>query len=115
MEPKAHFCVHKTERERENIYIYIYELNKRTYSCNLGSGNDQFCCMNSNLCTLMPTGLSALQYVNLNSARNLYIIGFSIFFSLVSHLPIMNNNLQTEYQFKAALFCIKLCHLYYLS
>ncbi|PNF20132.1 hypothetical protein B7P43_G04367 [Cryptotermes secundus] len=28
-------------------------------------------------------GLSALQYVDLNSARNLYIIGFSIFFSLV--------------------------------
>ncbi|XP_077285299.1 solute carrier family 23 member 2 isoform X2 [Arctopsyche grandis] len=28
-------------------------------------------------------GLSALQYVNLNSARNLYIIGFSIFFPLV--------------------------------
>ncbi|XP_021193846.3 solute carrier family 23 member 2 isoform X2 [Helicoverpa armigera] len=28
-------------------------------------------------------GLSALQYVNLNSSRNLYIIGFSIFFPLV--------------------------------
>ncbi|XP_025422632.1 solute carrier family 23 member 2 [Sipha flava] len=28
-------------------------------------------------------GLSALQYVQLNSSRNLYIIGFSIFFSLV--------------------------------
>lgn len=28
-------------------------------------------------------GLSALQYVDLNSARNLYIIGFSMFFSLV--------------------------------
>ncbi|XP_044732390.1 solute carrier family 23 member 1 [Chrysoperla carnea] len=28
-------------------------------------------------------GLSALQYVNLNSARNLYILGFSMFFPLV--------------------------------
>ncbi|KAI5652159.1 permease family domain-containing protein [Phthorimaea operculella] len=28
-------------------------------------------------------GLSALQYVDLNSARNLYIIGFSLFFPLV--------------------------------
>ncbi|XP_075973954.1 solute carrier family 23 member 2 [Anticarsia gemmatalis] len=28
-------------------------------------------------------GLSALQYVNLNSSRNLYIIGFSLFFPLV--------------------------------
>ncbi|KAJ9597192.1 hypothetical protein L9F63_026919, partial [Diploptera punctata] len=28
-------------------------------------------------------GLSALQYVDLNSSRNLYIVGFSIFFSLV--------------------------------
>ncbi|GLH07445.1 hypothetical protein R5R35_014254 [Gryllus longicercus] len=28
-------------------------------------------------------GLSALQYVDLNSSRNLYIIGFSMFFSLV--------------------------------
>lgn len=28
-------------------------------------------------------GLSALQYINLNSARNLYILGFSIFFPLV--------------------------------
>ncbi|XP_024940819.1 solute carrier family 23 member 2 isoform X2 [Cephus cinctus] len=28
-------------------------------------------------------GLSALQYVNLNSARNLYILGFSLFFPLV--------------------------------
>lgn len=28
-------------------------------------------------------GLSALQYVNLNNARNLYIIGFSLFFPLV--------------------------------
>ncbi|CAH0381091.1 unnamed protein product [Bemisia tabaci] len=28
-------------------------------------------------------GLSALQYVNLNASRNLYIIGFSMFFSLV--------------------------------
>ncbi|XP_046481884.1 solute carrier family 23 member 2 isoform X2 [Neodiprion pinetum] len=28
-------------------------------------------------------GLSALQYINLNSARNLYILGFSMFFPLV--------------------------------
>ncbi|CAH2036821.1 unnamed protein product, partial [Iphiclides podalirius] len=28
-------------------------------------------------------GLSALQYVNLNSSRNLYIVGFSLFFPLV--------------------------------
>nr|CAD7200724.1 unnamed protein product [Timema douglasi] len=28
-------------------------------------------------------GLSALQYVDLNSSRNLYILGFSVFFGLV--------------------------------
>lgn len=28
-------------------------------------------------------GLSALQYVDLNSSRNLYIVGFSLFFPLV--------------------------------
>jgi hypothetical protein len=33
---------------------------------------------------MLVTGLSALQYVNLNSSRNLYIIGFSVFFSIVS-------------------------------
>jgi nucleobase transporter 1/2 len=31
-------------------------------------------------------GLSALQYVNLNSSRNLYIVGFSVFFSMVSSM-----------------------------
>ena len=29
-------------------------------------------------------GLSSLQYVDLNSTRNLFILGFSIFFGLVS-------------------------------
>ncbi|XP_076627573.1 solute carrier family 23 member 1 isoform X1 [Colletes latitarsis] len=39
-----------------------------------------FCVMFGMICAF---GLSALQYVNLNSARNLYILGFSIFFPLV--------------------------------
>lgn len=32
---------------------------------------------------IVAFGLSALQYVNLNSSRNLYIVGFSVFFSIV--------------------------------
>ncbi|VVC27101.1 Hypothetical protein CINCED_3A010658 [Cinara cedri] len=39
-----------------------------------------FCIMFGMICAF---GLSALQYVQLNSSRNLYIIGFSMFFSLV--------------------------------
>ncbi|XP_031849679.1 solute carrier family 23 member 1 [Nomia melanderi] len=39
-----------------------------------------FCVMFGMICAF---GLSALQYVDLNSARNLYILGFSIFFPLV--------------------------------
>ncbi|CAH0579530.1 unnamed protein product [Chrysodeixis includens] len=45
-------------------------------------------------------GLSALQYVNLNSSRNLYIIGFSIFFPLVltrwmaAHSGVINTGLE---------------------
>lgn len=39
-----------------------------------------FCIMFGMICAF---GLSALQYINLNSARNLYILGFSIFFPLV--------------------------------
>ncbi|XP_076184129.1 solute carrier family 23 member 1 [Ptiloglossa arizonensis] len=39
-----------------------------------------FCVMFGMICAF---GLSALQYINLNSARNLYILGFSIFFPLV--------------------------------
>ncbi|XP_051170690.1 solute carrier family 23 member 2 isoform X2 [Leptopilina boulardi] len=39
-------------------------------------------------------GLSALQYVNLNNARNLYILGFSIFFPLVlSKWMIQHSNI----------------------
>ena len=30
------------------------------------------------------SGLSSLQFVNLNSSRNLFVLGFSIFFALVS-------------------------------
>ncbi|KOC70911.1 Solute carrier family 23 member 1, partial [Habropoda laboriosa] len=36
-------------------------------------------------------GLSALQYINLNSARNLYILGFSIFFPLVLSKWMINH------------------------
>ncbi|XP_066596965.1 solute carrier family 23 member 1 isoform X2 [Prorops nasuta] len=39
-----------------------------------------FCVMFGMICAF---GLSALQYVDLNSARNLYILGFSMFFPLV--------------------------------
>ncbi|XP_076653662.1 solute carrier family 23 member 1 [Halictus rubicundus] len=39
-----------------------------------------FCVMFGMICAF---GLSALQYVDLNSARNLYILGFSIFFPMV--------------------------------
>ncbi|XP_050684339.1 solute carrier family 23 member 2 [Leptidea sinapis] len=45
-------------------------------------------------------GLSALQYVNLNSSRNLYIIGFSIFFPLVltrwmsAHSGVINTGVE---------------------
>lgn len=39
-----------------------------------------FCVMFGMICAF---GLSALQYINLNSARNLYILGFSMFFPLV--------------------------------
>ncbi|CAD6236875.1 GSCOCG00008275001-RA-CDS [Cotesia congregata] len=37
-------------------------------------------------------GLSALQYINLNSARNLYILGFSIFFPLVLSKWMIQNS-----------------------
>ncbi|XP_003394195.2 solute carrier family 23 member 1 [Bombus affinis] len=37
-------------------------------------------------------GLSALQYINLNSARNLYILGFSIFFPLVLSKWMINHS-----------------------
>ncbi|XP_059051571.1 solute carrier family 23 member 2 [Achroia grisella] len=45
-------------------------------------------------------GLSALQYVNLNSSRNLYIIGFSLFFPLVltrwmsAHSGVINTGVE---------------------
>ncbi|XP_076233301.1 solute carrier family 23 member 1 [Calliopsis andreniformis] len=39
-----------------------------------------FCVMFGMICAF---GLSALQYVDLNSARNLYILGFSVFFPMV--------------------------------
>ena len=35
-------------------------------------------------------GLSSLQYVDLNSTRNLFILGFSIFFGLVSNATYSN-------------------------
>ena len=34
-------------------------------------------------------GLSSLQYVDLNSTRNLFILGFSIFFGLVSTVYLL--------------------------
>ncbi|KAG8042724.1 hypothetical protein G9C98_005364 [Cotesia typhae] len=37
-------------------------------------------------------GLSSLQYINLNSARNLYILGFSIFFPLVLSKWMIQNS-----------------------
>ena len=39
----------------------------------------------ANLCTKknIQVGLSNLQFVDLNSTRNLFVLGFSIFFSLV--------------------------------
>ncbi|KAG7198924.1 hypothetical protein KM043_015738 [Ampulex compressa] len=39
-----------------------------------------FCVMFGMICAF---GLAALQYINLNSARNLYILGFSMFFPMV--------------------------------
>lgn len=47
-----------------------------------------FCIMFGMICAF---GLSALQYVNLNSARNLYILGFSIFFPLVLSKWMINH------------------------
>ena len=41
-----------------------------------------FCVMFS---MITAVGLSSLQYVNLNSTRNLFVLGFSIFFGLVSY------------------------------
>lgn len=35
---------------------------------------------------IAAVGLSNLQYVSLNSSRNLFVLGFSIFFGLVSIL-----------------------------
>ena len=34
---------------------------------------------------IAAVGLSSLQFVNLNSSRNLFVLGFSIFFGLVSN------------------------------
>ena len=34
--------------------------------------------------TIVAVGLSSLQFVDLNSGRNQFVLGFSIFFSLVS-------------------------------
>ncbi|XP_015121949.1 solute carrier family 23 member 2 isoform X1 [Diachasma alloeum] len=49
-----------------------------------------FCVMFGIICAF---GLSALQYVDLNSSRNLYILGFSIFFPMVlSKWMIKNPN-----------------------
>ena len=41
-----------------------------------------FCVMFS---MITAVGLSSLQFVNLNSTRNLFVLGFSIFFGLVSY------------------------------
>ncbi|XP_015431505.1 PREDICTED: solute carrier family 23 member 1 [Dufourea novaeangliae] len=48
-----------------------------------------FCVMFGMICAF---GLSALQYVDLNSARNLYILGFSIFFPLVLSKWMINHS-----------------------
>ena len=34
---------------------------------------------------ITAVGLSNLQFVDLNSTRNLFVIGFSLFFALVKH------------------------------
>ena len=36
---------------------------------------------------ITAVGLSSLQFVDLNSTRNLFVLGFSIFFGLVSYIP----------------------------
>ena len=36
---------------------------------------------------IAAVGLSNLQFVDLNSSRNLFVLGFSLFFSLVCALP----------------------------
>ena len=37
---------------------------------------------------IAAVGLSSLQFVDLNSSRNLFILGFSLFFGLVRQLQI---------------------------
>jgi nucleobase transporter 1/2 len=41
---------------------------------------------------ITAVGLSNLQFVDLNSTRNLFVIGFSIFFALVTFIK-MNKNI----------------------
>ena len=38
---------------------------------------------------IAAVGLSNLQFVDLNSTRNLFVLGFSIFFSLVGRFKLM--------------------------
>ena len=38
---------------------------------------------------ITAVGLSSLQFVDLNSTRNLFVLGFSIFFGLVSYVTKM--------------------------
>lgn len=68
-----------------------------------------FCVMFGMICAF---GLSALQYVDLRSSRNLYIIGLSLFFPLVLCKWIQNHPgaIQTgNVSFKIAWFSVGFC------
>ena len=45
---------------------------------------------------ITAVGLSNLQFVDLNSSRNLFILGFSLFFGLVSLISKINQILQAR-------------------
>ena len=46
---------------------------------------------------ITAVGLSNLQFVDLNSTRNLFVIGFSLFFAMVSYLLIHYWNMICRY------------------
>ena len=48
--------------------------------------------------TMIKVGLSNLQFVDLNSTRNLFVLGFSIFFSLVIMMMITIMSMMTMMQ-----------------
>ena len=51
---------------------------------------------------ITAVGLSNLQFVDLNSSRNLFILGFSLFFGLVSLISKINQILQALLEQKAS-------------